>query len=193
MNHEPPQGLPSPVIQSHTPLPLDPSLVASARSQARPHATPVRANRDDVASIDAIVRALYECVSFTDGAGPDEARLASLLTADAKLIAVQPSGATLETDARGFVARVRERIQTTGLMSFVERELFRRTEVYAAIAHVFSSYEGRTSRRDGELLVRGINSIQLRHDGARWWILSVLWTDEHAGNPIPAAYLPRSF
>ncbi len=148
---------------------------------------------DDVASIDAIIRAVYECVSFTGGTGPDERRLASLLTIDAKLIAVQPTGATLETDMRGFVARVRDRIQTTGLMSFVERELFRRTEVYAGIAHVFSSYEGRTSRRDGELLLRGINSIQLRHDGARWWILSILWTDEHTGNPIPAAYLPRSF
>ncbi|MCA9718341.1 MAG: hypothetical protein H6713_05575 [Myxococcales bacterium] len=146
-----------------------------------------------MASIDAIVRATYESVSFTTGAGPDEARLASLLTEDAKLIAVKPTGETVETHVAGFVARARERISQTGLMSFVERELFRRTEVYAGIAHVFSSYEGRTCQGDGELLVRGINSIQLRHDGARWWILSIVWTEEHQSNPIPAAYLPRAW
>jgi hypothetical protein len=145
----------------------------------------------DVASIDAIVRAIYDCVSFTHGRGPDAERLSTLVTLQATLIVVKSSGETIESDVPDFVARVRERIATTGLESFIERELFRRTEVYGGIAHVFSSYEGRTVGTGDELLVRGINSIQLRHDGARWWIVSIVWTDEHKGNLIPAAYLPR--
>ncbi|MCA9690080.1 MAG: hypothetical protein KC636_10760 [Myxococcales bacterium] len=102
-----------------------------------------------------------------------------------------PSGEVREHDVSGFVARARERIEHTGLQSFIERELFRRTEVFGAIAHVFSTYEGRTRNTgDSTLLVRGINSFQLRNDGQRWWLLSILWTEEHPQNPLPAAYLP---
>ena len=32
---------------------------------------------------------------------------------------------------------------------------------------------------------RGINSIQLFHDGDRWWVVSVLWDNERPGNPLP--------
>jgi hypothetical protein len=31
-----------------------------------------------------------------------------------------------------------------------------------------------------------INSIQLFHDGDRWWVMSVLWDNEREGNPLPA-------
>ena len=77
-------------------------------------------------------------------------------------------------------------------LSAAERELFRRTEVFAGIAHVFTTYESRTDDGDGQLLYRGINSVQLRNDGRRWWILTILWTDERDECPIPPAYLPRA-
>ena len=38
---------------------------------------------------------------------------------------------------------------------------------------------------------RGINSIQLYSDGARWWILTVLWQAESPTNSLPSEYLPR--
>lgn len=146
---------------------------------------------EDVASIDAIIRAVYEAVSFTDGEGPDGPRLASLCGPHARLSKVGPDSID-DMSVSEFVARVRGRIAETGLRSFRERELFRRTEVFSGIAHVFTTYEGRSADEDGgELLYRGINSIQLRHDGRRWWILTILWTDEREGSPIPPAYLPR--
>ncbi len=153
--------------------------------------TAALARPEDVASIDAIIRAVYEAVSFTAGDGPDGPRLASLCGPHARLSKVHPEGID-DMSVPEFVARVQRRIAESGLRTFHERELFRRTEVFSGIAHVFTTYESRTADDDGgELLYRGINSIQLRHDGRRWWILTILWTDEREGSPIPPAYLPR--
>lgn len=147
---------------------------------------------EDVGSIDAIVQALYEAVSFTAGEGPDGPRLASLCGPHARLSKVHAEGID-DMSVPEFVARVQRRIAETGLRSFTERELFRRTEVFSGIAHVFTTYESRTAVEDGgELLYRGINSVQLRNDGRRWWILTILWTDEREGSAIPPAYLPRN-
>ncbi len=145
----------------------------------------------DVNSIDAIIRAVYDAVSFTDANGPDGARLASLLTPVAKLTKVMPELLS-EATVPEYVARVKAWVESSGCHGFIERELFRRTEVYGGIAHVFSSYEGRVLTGDEDSVIeRGINSIQLRHDGTRWWILGILWTEEDENRPIPAAYLPR--
>jgi hypothetical protein len=145
-----------------------------------------------VTSIDAIVRATYEAVSFTDGRGPDGVRLAGLCAPHARLSKVYAGGID-DMSVAEFVLRVQGRIRSSGLRTFLEREVFRRTEVFAGIAHVFTTYEARTAVDDGdELLYRGINSIQLRNDGRRWWILTILWTDERDDSPIPSAYLPRS-
>ncbi|MFS2023027.1 hypothetical protein ACL58G_08365 [Massilia sp. GER05] len=46
-------------------------------------------------------------------------------------------------------------------------------------------------RGDAEPFQRGINSIQLYHDGKRWWIVSLLWRAEDAWVRLPERYLPR--
>ena len=38
-------------------------------------------------------------------------------------------------------------------------------------------------------VIRGINSIQLFHDGSRYWVVTVLWDSERPDNPIPPRYL----
>ncbi len=165
--------------------------VPSESGQFTPATTAALLRPEDVGSIDAIIQAVYEAVSFTAGEGPDGPRLASLCCPHGRLSKVQPDSID-DMSVPEFVARVQRRIAETGLRSFRERELFRRTEVFSGIAHVFTTYESRTADEDGdELLYRGINSIQLRHDGRRWWILTILWTDEREGSPIPPAYLPR--
>lgn len=165
--------------------------VPSEPEHFTPATTAAAPRPEDVASIDAIIRAVYEAVSFTDGEGPDGPRLASLCGPHARLSKVHPESID-DMSVPEFVARVQRRIAETGLRTFRERELFRRTEVFSGVAHVFTTYESRTADEGGgELLYRGINSIQLRHDGRRWWILTILWTDEREGSPIPPAYLPR--
>lgn len=54
---------------------------------------------------------------------------------------------------------------------------------------MFSAYEYTTE--DGKLKGRGVNSIELFWDGARWWIAAVSWGEERPGNPIPEELLPE--
>jgi hypothetical protein len=72
---------------------------------------------------------------------------------------------------------------------FWETEIARRVERFGNIAHVWSTYESRRSPDEAPFM-RGINSIQLYHDGDRWWVVAVLWDHEREGHPLPAAYLP---
>lgn len=55
-------------------------------------------------------------------------------------------------------------------------------EHYGSVAHVSSAYDSRWSP-DEEPFIRGTNSVQLFHDGARWWIMSMIW-DNGQGNEI---------
>ena len=61
-------------------------------------------------------------------------------------------------------------------------------EQFDRIAHVFSSYESRHRPDDPKPFMRGINSIQLFHDGRRWWIVTLYWQQD-PDHPIPGEYL----
>jgi hypothetical protein len=137
-------------------------------------------------SIDGIINALYGALSFAEGGGPDLARLNDLFAEGARLIKVGKDGAE-SMALSGFVERIERGIRDGRLTSLRERELARRTDVFGAIAQVFGTFERHAPGRDA----RGINSIQLRNDGARWWIESLMWADERADMPVPEAYLPR--
>ena len=67
---------------------------------------------------------------------------------------------------------------------FFEIEIARREFRFGAIAHVLSFYEGRKSP-DGEIVKRGVNSIQLFHDGDRWWVVSMLWDNAPTEVKLP--------
>ena len=71
---------------------------------------------------------------------------------------------------------------------FHEIEVARRVDRFGNWAHVRSVYEARRRPGDPELLKRGVNSIQLFHDGERWRIVSVLWDNERPGVEVPAEW-----
>ncbi len=144
-----------------------------------------RPNPADVASIDAIMAAVYDVISGPAGQRRDWDRMRSLFTVDARLM---PKG------SRGLrIGSVEDYITVNGGSlerdGFFEREVARRVEQYGDIAHVFSTYEARRTA-DGPVFMRGINSFQLvRHDG-RWWVVSIMWQAETPQTPIPQNYLP---
>ena len=158
----------------------------------------------DVASIDAIITAAYDVISGPVGKARDWDRERSLFIPGARLIPtakkaggddvnlatgrVRPNGGLaphiLDVDA--YIARVEPYFQKNG---FFEKEIARRTEQFGNIAHVWSTYESRHNADDPEPFMRGINSIQLFHDGSRWWIVSIYWQQESTDCPIPEKYL----
>jgi len=171
--------------QSSTPAPAP-----AAGAPAAP--TPPPARPADVASVDAIITALYDVISGPKGAKRDWDRMRSLFHPGARLIPTgkRPDGSASARvlDVEGYIERSGPFLEGEG---FFEREIGRRTERFGNVVHVFSSYDSRHAASDAEPFARGINSIQLYHDGARWWVMTIMWDSERPGNAIPAKYLTR--
>ncbi len=119
---------------------------------------------------------MYECLSGPAGRPRDWDRFRSLCAKGARFIRAGklPDGSTgckvmsLEEYVRGVDAWL---VQN----GFFEREVHRVEERFADLAHVLSAYESFRREDDASPFLRGTNSCQLLFDGARWWILTVLW------------------
>lgn len=167
------------------------AFAAPAAAQT-PAAPPVStAAAPDVATPEAIVAALYDVISGDAGVARDWDRFRSLFHPTARLM---PSGMNREgvgvvrsITPDEYITRSEPLLVGDG---FHEREIARRSERFDHIAHVWSTYESLHSLSDAQPFARGVNSIQLFHDGSRWWILSVYWQGETPASPIPADYLP---
>jgi len=157
-------------------------------SKTNPYVSP--SITDDANSIDAIVKAVYESITFPEGEEPDMERFRHLFAPQASFIRITPES-VIKTEMEGFISSFKERIKSGTLTSFSEAEISRRTNVYAHIAQVFSIYKKIINPHDRSSPVRGINSIQLYHDGERWWISSITWEDEQNDDPIPDEYLKK--
>lgn len=152
-------------------------------------ATPM-ANPADVASIDAIVAAVYDVISGPAGKKRDWDRMRSLFVPEARLIPTGPRKdggyASRALTVENYIARSGEYFEKNG---FFERESARRTESFGHIAHVFSTYESRHKADDAQPFQRGINSIQLMNDGTRWWVVTIFWEGADKDTPLPEKYL----
>jgi hypothetical protein len=165
-------------------------LTLAPAAAAQPDADLPTADAADVASVDAILAALYDVISGPPAEVRDWDRMRTLFLPGARLI---PTGPQREGGNAARVWTVEEYIERAGpqLMQngFWETEIGRTTERFGAVAHAFSAYESRIETPDSDPVMRGINSIQLFDDGSRWWVVSVLWDNERAGQPIPERYL----
>jgi len=148
------------------------------------------ANPADVASVEAIIAALYDVISGPAGKKRDWDRMRSLFVPGARLI---PTGARPNGGYGARVGTVEDYITRSGPLletrGFFETEIARKTDVFGNIAHVFSTYDSRHKADDPKPFARGINSIQLMNDGKRWWIVTVFWQGEDEKNPLPEKYL----
>lgn len=162
------------------------SIATNAMAQTAKEADP-----KDVASLDAIMKAVYDAISGDAGQARNWDRFRSLFHKDARLI---PSGKNPQTGVIGARALTPEDYikRTEGVFAkegFYEREKARTVDIYGNIAHVFSTYESFHSLADKAPFMRGINSFQLLNDGKRWWVITIYWQGETPENPIPKKYL----
>lgn len=157
-----------------------------------PALLPAQARPADVASPDALIAALYEVISGPAGQKRDWERFTHLFHPSARLIptGVRPDGTVTHrvlTPAE-YVTGAGARLEADG---FFEIEIGRRTERFGNVLHAFSAYESKRTAQDPKPFMRGINSIQLMHDGKRWWVMTIFWDSERPDNPIPERYLTR--
>lgn len=147
---------------------------------------------EDVNSIDSLILALYDSVSFKPRSEPDWKRFRTLFHPEARLIPPRSKkdSPSLPMDVDAFIEKVRTNFVSEDISNkgFSEFELARRTSAFGRVAQVFSIYE---SRFDGGSapLNRGIYSLQLVNELGRWWVLTILWENENSLQPIPDEYL----
>ncbi len=152
---------------------------------------PKEANPADVASIDSIMRAVYDVISGDAGQKRDWDRFRSLFHKDARMIAAGKNPTTNVVGARAltpedYVKRNEPFFEKEG---FHEREIARRVDQFGNIAQVFSTYAAYKKADDKQPFMRGINSFQLLNDGKRWWVVTIYWQAETPENPLPKEYL----
>ena len=167
------------------------ALFLTSGATAQAVQAPKEADPKDVASIDSIMKAVYDVISGDAGKLRDWDRFRSLFHKDARLI---PSGKNPQTGVTG--ARVltpEDYVKTSGPFleknGFHERELARHVDQYGNIAQVFSTYHAFKTATDKEPFMRGINSFQLLNDGKRWWVVTIYWQAETPETPIPKEFL----
>jgi len=144
---------------------------------------------EDVSTLDGIVKAFYETISGPAGKPRQWARDRTLYIDGVRFVSTsKPDGKIVVRvmDHQAYVDSVNDYFVRQG---FFESEIGRVTRTFGNITHVFSAYESRRTP-DGPVTGRGVNSIELFHDGKRWWIAAATWDDERPENPIPKDLLP---
>ena len=147
---------------------------------------------DDVNTVDGIITALYDSISGPAGFERDAERFRALFLEDgARLIRT-----VIDEDGRAtavvmgvdeYLKAANEYFRTNG---FYEREIARRVERFGHVTHALSTYDSKRDASDAEPFARGVNSIQLFHDGSRYYVVTIFWDFERPDNPVPAEYLP---
>ncbi len=180
-----------PAVAAHAQTP--PAGPAAASKAPAPGSVPVAdvaPRPEDVSTMDGIIRAFYEVITGPPGQPRQWARDRTLYIPGVRLVSMSVGKdgkprAEVATHQE-FVDRSDARMVKGG---FYEQELHRVTKRFGNIAHVFSTYETRLAK-NGPVIGRGVNSIELFWDGTRWWIASAIWDGERDDNPLPKDLSP---
>ncbi len=166
-------------------------LALSAQEPA-PQGTPATSTCPSTATLDQFITAIDAAVSGP--ADKDRTCFRQLFAPDARLIPIRIAADGTATPRILTVDGWIEAVRTRGSDVFYERQIKVRTETWDHIAHLWSTYETRTTPDgkppEGKVLDRGINSIQAIFDGKRWQVIEIIWQAETPANPVPEKYLP---
>jgi hypothetical protein len=143
----------------------------------------------DAGQIDAVIKSLYESITFPEGGSPDLERFRSLFTPEAQFIRINKDDSIDRFSRDAFIQSFRERIEKGLIKSFHESEISPRTEVFGRMAQVFSVYRKGINISELEKMAKGVNGIQLYEEAGGWRICSIVWMDERENCPLPDKYL----
>ncbi len=163
-------------------------LVPAGFAQSTPPAHPFGAvTCRATTNLESLIKALDEAISGP--ADKDRTCLRQVLYPDARLIPVTKTREGMFAPHVLTTEEWIEMVHKRGPMPLYEVQIKVKSETYGTIAHLWSTYELR-STPDGKPSLRGINSIQASFDGSRWRIMEILWQAETPGEKIPEKYLP---
>jgi hypothetical protein len=170
---------------------LAPSQLQEKKKTATNHVevATITARAEDVGSIDGIMKAFYEVVSGPAGVPRQWSRDRTLYIPGVRFVAMtvnqKNEPVARVVDHQQFVDSSDSAVTGKG---FFEWEIHRETKRFGNIAHIFSTYESHITK-EGPVIARGVNSIELFWDGKRWWIAGAIWDEERKDNPLPRDFL----
>ena len=139
------------------------------------------------ATLDQLITAIDAAV--TGPANKDRTCFRDLFLPNARLIPIRIGADGKATpvilNVDGWINAVAKRGDTV----LTEHQLKVKTETWAHVAHLWSTYETKIGT-DDKPADRGINSIQAIFDGKRWQIIEITWQAETPSDPVPEKYLP---
>lgn len=125
--------------------------------------------------------------AITGPADKDRACMRALLTPEARFMLVSPGAdgapSYVLENLEDWLARVRAR----GHVTLEQRQLNFRIDRFGNIANVWGLY---ALRINGNLVARGVNSIQAIREARGWRIAGIMVQVESAATPLPEEYLP---
>lgn len=139
-------------------------------------------------TIDDIMETLYDCISGPPG-GQDWERDRELFHPRALITRTRAEDGQHVAYIFTYDEFVEATVPLLAGRSFYEIEIGRKTDIFGQIAHVFSTYEARETPDHPEIQFRGVNMVHLWNDGARWWIMSIIWDNEREGLELPKEWL----
>jgi hypothetical protein len=173
-------------------LALAATLCSSALRAQEPKSPAAATSCPSTATLDQLITAIDAGVSGT--ANQDRTCFRALFLPDARLIPIRVGADGTATPHVLSVDDWITAVAKNGSMVFYEKQIKVSTESWAHMAHLWSTYETRTTPDgkppEGKVLDRGINSIQAIFDGKQWHVMEIIWQAEKPDDPVPAKYLP---
>lgn len=148
---------------------------------------PAAATCPSTTTLNDLVKAIDAAVSGP--ANKDRTCLRELFAADARLIPIRIAADGTATPRILTVQDWIDAVAKRGSAVFYEHQIKVRTESWAHLAHLWSTYTT-SEAPTGKPIDRGINSIQAIYDGKQWRVIEIVWQAETPADALPEKYLP---
>ncbi len=140
-----------------------------------------------------LIEALYGMVSIDPGPEPDWNMFRDVFLEEALLV-FSPRGSQpmRPMGVDGFIQDWKDFFRDAELeeRGFYETIAAMKVTEFGSLAHAFVIFEPRFGEGGPDIQLRGLDSIELSHDGTRWWVAAITTDFEGPGKTIPADIVP---
>ena len=143
--------------------------------------------------LQGVLVELYDAFGFESGQEPDWAAQRRLALEGAAFVpSLRPGRVPVATGIEPFFADFRAFVQSEPWAStgFKERIVGVQIERFGALAHAFVAFEGYVPGED-EATTRGLDSLQLVHDGSGWKVTAFATQFERDDLALPERFVDR--
>lgn len=137
---------------------------------------------------EGLIEALYGMVSIDPGAEPDWNMFRDVFLEEALLV-FSPRGnqPMRPMSLDGFIQDWRDFWRDAELeeRGFYETIAAMKVTEFGSLAHGFVIFEPRFGEGGPDIQLRGLDSIELAHDGTRWWVAAITTDFEGPNKTIP--------